>query len=173
MNRDELILEWWPTARKMAERKWHNLGGVVRILGIDLDDLAQSGVVGLIEAVDKQLAGARVNLGLAIGWAIDKFLQTFEYFHKKGRGHGVAVQKVRLSTNMPLRAKCKEFVEVERRLDAWRMLGLLPKQERGVVRLLLGGLSQAEIGRRLGRTRAAVGLVVGAAIRRLRGCQWT
>ena len=50
--REDAIMTWVPLVRRIAAGEYRRLGSLTKLLVIDVDDLFQSGVVGLILAVD-------------------------------------------------------------------------------------------------------------------------
>ena len=142
-TRDESIVEWLPLVRVIARSELRRLGGLPGLLAIDLDDLVQSGVLGLIAAIDHfdpALSPSKTYFAHRIRWAMLDFLRSFPYFK-----NGVPLKREGedLLTSQPV--ACEEIRKVEARVDLEKLIGLLPDQQQEVIVALMYGVAQHSI----------------------------
>jgi RNA polymerase sigma factor (sigma-70 family) len=141
--RDEAIVEWLPLVRLIARSELRRLGGLPGLLAIDLDDLIQSGVLGLIAAIDHfdpALSASKTYFARRIRWAMLDFLRSFPYFK-----NGVAFKREDQDLLSSEPVTCEEIKRVEARVDLEKLIGPLPDQQRQVILAVMYGVAQHSI----------------------------
>jgi len=165
-TRDESIVEWLPLVRVIARSELRRLGGLPGLLAIDLDDLVQSGVLGLIAAIDHfdpALSPSKTYFAHRIRWAMLDFLRSFPYFRN---GEALKREDEDLLNRRPV--TCEEIKRVEARVDLEKLIGLLPDQQRQVVLALMYGAAQHSIASMLKITAGRVSQIKNESFANLR-----
>ena len=125
------ITDWLPLVKVIAASELRRLGSLARLLQIDFDDLFQTGVVGLILAVDQfnpELASARTYFTRRIRGNMLDFLRSFPYF-KEGR----IVERVS-EGELDLRpTHCAELERAEIHLELETLMNFLSVKQRSVM----------------------------------------
>ena len=165
-TRDEYIVEWLPLVRLIARSELRRLGGLPGLLAIDLDDLVQSGVLGLIAAIDHfnpALSPPKPYFAHRIRWAMLDFLRSFPYFKD---GVAFTREDEELLSFQPV--TCEEIKRVETRVDLERLIGELPDQQRQVILALMYGVAQHSIASKLKITAGRVSQIKNESFEALR-----
>lgn len=165
-TRDESILEWLPQVRVIARSELRRLGGLPALLAIDLDDLVQTGVLGLIAAIDcfdPALSAPKTYFERRIRWAILDFLRSFPYFKNDS---ALKREDEELLSFQPV--TCEEIRRLEARVDLERLLGLLPDQQRQVILAMMHGVAQHSIAAMLKITAGRVSQIKSESFAELR-----
>jgi len=165
-TRDQSIVEWLPLVRLIARSELRRLGGLPALLAIDLDDLVQSGVLGLIAAIDHfdpALSASKTYFARRIRWAMLDFLRSFPYFKD-----GAVLQREDedLLSSQPV--TCEELKKVEARVDLEKLIGSLPDQQRQVVVAMMYGVAQHSIASMLKITAGRVSQIKSESFAKLR-----
>ena len=164
--RDETIIEWLPLVRLIARSELRRLGGLPGLLGIDLDDLVQSGVLGLIAAIDHfdpALSASKTYFARRIRWAMLDFLRSFPYFKN---GEAFKREDEDLLSFQPV--TCEEIKRVEVRVDLEELIGALSDQQRQVILALMYGAAQHSIASMLKITAGRVSQIKSESFEALR-----
>lgn len=165
-------MAWVPLARRIAAGEYRRLGGLTKLLVIDVDDLFQSGMIGLILAVDhfnEGLSTPQTYFTRRIRGAIYDFLRSFPYIQWNGK----RLQRADESELETRPSPWAEFARVEVRIDFERLVHGLTRQQRDVVRDLAQEIPQRSIARHLGVTPGRVSQIRTEALIALRfaaGC---
>ncbi len=167
-TRDDRILKWLPLVRLIAAKEFRRLGGLTRLLVIDLDDLVQSGVLGLMAAIDQfdpELSASSTYFSRRIRWAILDFLRSFPYFK-----HGEPLQSERAAeTELDLRmSNCDELRRLENRLDVEKLTGSLSERQQEVISALMADSAQHSIASRLDITNGRVSQIKNESLAAMR-----
>lgn len=165
-TRDQSIVKWLPLVRLIARSELRRLGGLPALLAIDLDDLIQSGVLGLIAAVDHfdpALSTSKTYFARRIRWAMLDFLRSFPYFKN---GEVLKREDEELLGCQPV--SCEQIKRVETRVDLERLLGLLPDQQRQVILALMYDVAQHSIASMLKITAGRVSQIKSESFETLR-----
>ncbi len=165
-QRDESIVEWLPLVRLIARSELRRLGGLPALLVIDLDDLVQSGVLGLIAAIDHfdpALSESKTYFARRIRWAMLDFLRSFPYFKN---GEVLQREDEDLLTSQPV--TCAELKKVECRVDLEKLIGQLPDQQRQVTLAMMYGVAQHSIASMLKVTAGRVSQIKSESFEALR-----
>lgn len=165
-RRDECIVEWLPTVRLIAASELRRLGGLPALLVIDLDDLVQSGVLGLIGAIDRfdpALSSSQTYFARRIRWAMLDFLRSFPYF-KDGKVLRREDENLLASQTV----ECRELQTVENRVDLEKLIARLPDPERRVLQAMMYGFAQRSIASLLGITAGRVSQIKTESLAALR-----
>ena len=171
-SREEAIMRWVPLARRIAAGEYRRLGNLTKLLVIDVNDLFQSGVIGLILAVDhfdEGRSAPQTYFTRRIRGAIYDFLRSFPYI----QWNGERVERADESELESRPSRCPEFARVEVRTDFERLLQGLTTQQRDVVRGVAQEIPQSSIARHLGLTPGRVSQIKAEALIALRsaaGC---
>lgn len=154
-RRDEdSVVHWLPLVRSIAVSEFRRLGGLTKLLLIDLDDLIQTGTVGLLAAIDHfdpALSSSKTYFTRRIRWAILDFLRSFPYFKD---GQPVTKESVNVLERQP--ADNDELGRVESRVDVEKLTGLLSEKQREVIWGMMHDVAQNSIASRLEITEGRV-----------------
>ena len=170
--REDAIMTWVPLVRRIAAGEFRRLGGLTKLLVIDVDDLFQSGVIGLILAVDhfdRTLSAPQTYFTRRIRGAIYDFLRSFPYI----QWNGTRVERADESELESRPSPCAEFAQVEVRIDFERLVGHLFPQQRDVIWGVAQEIPQNLIARRLGVTAGRISQIKNESLTALRaaaGC---
>jgi RNA polymerase sigma factor (sigma-70 family) len=159
-------MEWLPLVRLIARSELRRLGGLPALLAIDLDDLVQSGVLGLIAAIDHfdpALSASKTYFTRRIRWAMLDFLRSFPYFKD---GAPLKREDEELLSSQPV--TCEEIRKVEARLDFEKLIRPLPDQQRQVILALVYGMAQHSIASMLKVTAGRISQVKSESFASLR-----
>ena len=154
-TRDDEIMTWIPLVRRIASSEYRRLGSLTKLLVIDVDDLFQSGVLGLIRAIDhfnRELSAPQTYYTRRIRGAIYDFLRSFPYI----QWNGSRVERADASELESRPAPCAEFARVEVRIDFERLVRRLSPQQRDVIWGMAQEMPQNVIARGLGVTAGRV-----------------
>jgi len=165
-TRDESIVQWLPLVRVIARSELRRLGGLPGLLAIDLDDLVQSGVLGLIAAIDHfdpALSASKTYFQRRIRWAMLDFLRSFPYFKN---GAALKREDEDMVSSQPV--ACEEIQRVEARVDLEKLIGLLSDQQQEVILALMYGAAQHSIASRLKITAGRVSQIKNESFANLR-----
>ena len=165
-RRDECIVDWLPIVRLIAISELRRLGGLPALLVIDLEDLVQSGVVGLISAIDHfdpALSASETYFSRRIRWAMLDFLRSFPYFKD---GKALRREDEDLLASQPV--ECRELQTVENRIDLEKLIALLPYPQRRVLRAMMCGFAQRSIASMLDITAGRVSQIKTESLAGLR-----
>ena len=153
--RDEMIMAWVPLVRRIASTEFARLGSLTKLLIIDVDDLFQSGMTGLILAVDHfkaELSAPQTYFTRRIRGAIYDFLRSFPYI----RWNGSRVERADESELGSCPSHCAEFSRTETYIDLERLVRRLSPQQRDVILGAAKEIPQKSMARRLGLTAGRV-----------------
>ena len=170
--RKDAIMTWVPLVRRIAAGEFRRLGGLTKLLVIDVDDLFQSGVIGLILAVDhfdRTLSAPQTYFTRRIRGAIYDFLRRFPYIQWNGN----RVERADESELESRPSPCAEFARIEVRIDFERLVRLLPPQQRDVIWGMAEETPQNLIAHRLGVTAGRISQIKNESLTALRaaaGC---
>jgi RNA polymerase sigma factor (sigma-70 family) len=170
--REDAIMTWVPLVRRIATGEFRRLGSLTRLLVIDVDDLFQSGVMGLILAVDhfdRGLSAPQTYFTRRIRGAIYDFLRSFPYIQWNGN----RVERADESELESRPSPCAEFTRAEVHIDFERLVRRLSPQQRDVIRGMAQEIPQNLIARRLGVTAGRISQIKNeslAALRSAVGC---
>jgi len=167
-TRDEWILNWLPLVRLIAAKEFRRLGGLTRLLVIDLDDLVQSGVLGLIVAIDQfhpELSASPTYFSRRIRWAMLDFLRSFPYFK-----NGEPLQSERAAeAELDFQpANCDELHRLENRLDVEKLTELLSDRHQEVMLALMDDVAQHSIASMLDITEGRVSQIRSESLAAMR-----
>jgi RNA polymerase sigma factor (sigma-70 family) len=171
-TREDAIMTWVPLARRIAAGEYRRLGSLTKLLVIDVDDLFQSGVMGLILAVDhfdRELSAPQTYFTRRIRGAIYDFLRSFPYIQWNGN----RVERADESELESRPSLCTEFTRAEVHIDFERLVRRLSPQQRDVICGMAQEIPQNMIARRLGVTAGRVSQIKNeslAALRSAVGC---
>ena len=166
-SREEAIMTWVPLARRIAAGEYRRLGNLTKLLVIDVNDLFQSGVIGLILAVDhfeEGLSAPQTYFTRRIRGAIYDFLRSFPYIQWNGK----RVQRADESELESRPSPCPDFARVEVRADFERLLQGLTPQQQDVLRGVAQEVPQSSMARHLGLTPGRVSQIKSEALIALR-----
>lgn len=164
-KRDDLILQWMPLARRIAASESRRLGGITRILSIDVEDLYQSGLVGLIRGAamyKPELCAPQTYFTRRIRGAICDFLRSFPHFDvaKEGARGFLSLDTPEEDEAKDLAAALSvmdpEFERAENRLTLGALMRRLCASHKPVIFGMMRGTPQVIIARRLGVTEGRV-----------------
>ena len=164
--RETMILKWLPLVRVIAAGQFQRLGSLRRLLVIDWDDLVQTGIIGLIAAVDHfkpELAEPRVYFTRRIQGAIWDYLRSFPYFRK-----GEPVLRADESDLALQACACAEIERVEVHVDFERLASSLPARHQAVIREIVRGTPQNQIARLFGVNESRVSQIKSECLAALR-----
>ncbi|HEV2424417.1 MAG TPA: sigma-70 family RNA polymerase sigma factor [Terriglobia bacterium] len=154
-KRDEdSVVHWLPLVRSIAASEFRRLGGLTKLLLIDLDDLIQTGTVGLLAAIehfDPARSTSKTYFTRRIRWAILDFLRSFPYFKD---GQPIAKESVNVLECQPVHND--ELGKVETRVDVEKLTGLLSETQRQVILGIMHDVAQNSIASRLAVTEGRV-----------------
>jgi RNA polymerase sigma factor (sigma-70 family) len=171
-TREDAIMTWVPLVRRIAAGEYRRLGSLTKLLVIDVDDLFQSGVMGLILAVDhfdRELSAPQTYFTRRIRGAIYDFLRSFPYIQWNGN----RVERADESELESRPSPCAEFARAEVHIDFERLVRRLSPQQRDVICGMAQEIPQNLIARRLGVTAGRVSQIKTeslAALRSAVGC---
>lgn len=169
-ERDECIVEWLPIVRLIATSELRRLGGLAALLVIDIEDLVQSGVLGLIAALDRfdpARSSSKTYFAHRIRWAMLDFLRSFPYFRN---GEVLKREHEDLLASQPVDSR--ELQIVEDRMDLERLIAPLPDPQRRVLQAMMYGFAQRSIASMLEITAGRVSQIKTESLAALR-CQLT
>jgi RNA polymerase sigma factor (sigma-70 family) len=165
--RNEAIIRWVPLVRRIAVGEFRRLGSLTKLLVIDVDDLFQSGVAGLIVAVDHfnpRLSAPQTYFTRRIRGAIYDFLRSFPYVQSNGR----RVQRADESELESRPSPCPELDRADACIDFERLVEGLSPQQRDVIWGTTWGVPQSSMARRLGVTTGRVSQIKSESLTVLR-----
>jgi len=165
-SRKARITRWLPLVRVIAASEFRRLGSLTRLLQIDFDDLFQTGVVGLILAVDQfnpELSSDKTYFTRRIRGTMIDFLRSFPYF-KDGR----AIERVG-EAELDLRpTHCIELERAEIQIDFERLVNSLSVKQRGVMWGIAREVPQYLLARSLGVNESRVSQIKTESLTALR-----
>ncbi|MGH9453679.1 MAG: sigma-70 family RNA polymerase sigma factor [Terriglobia bacterium] len=153
-SREESLMMWLPLVRTIAAGECRRLGSLTRLLQIDFDDLFQTGVIGLILAMDHynpELSAPKTYFSRRIRGAMLDLVRSFPFFR-----NGAAVERVDLAELAFLPARGVEFERMEARVDFERLVNLLPARQRTVILGIVREVPQHLVADRLGVNESRV-----------------
>jgi RNA polymerase sigma factor (sigma-70 family) len=166
-DRDQLVERWLPRLRKAAARFWYKLDPAWQ-WQVDMDDLADSGVLGLLVAFDRydETHGTVFN-----GWAWRHIIGAMsKYTYRQLSSPSRIAMGIEAPEPLDRATLPDEQVQTLRTLDAigWG-LGMLTSQERRAIRLLyVDGLQTGEAMAVMGISQTRVNQLKRAAFAKLR-----
>ena len=152
--------------RVIAAGEFQRLGSLTRLLQIEFDDLFQTGVVGLITAVDRfdpRLSGPKTYFARRIRGAILDFLRSFPYFK-----NGEAVERVEEDELLLHPTQSVELKEAEIRVDLERLAASLTARQRTVIMGIACEIPQYIVARTLGVNQSRVSQIKNEGLATLR-----
>lgn len=158
--RADLVVRHLPVARSLAARYAGR--------GIEIDDLRQAARMGLVKAARRYDPSQGEFLSYAVTVANGEMRHCFRELAR-----GVRTERVDDDTERPLSERLGApdpgFDRAEARVIVEEALDQLDEADRTIVRLrFVDGLSQAEIGEKIGATQAQVSRALARIIRRMR-----
>ena len=147
-SREESLMAWLPLVKAIAASECRRLGSLTRLLQIDFDDLFQTGVIGLILAVDHynpELSAPKTYFSRRIKGAMLDLVRSFPFFR-----NGEAVERVDVAELAFLPTRCVELERTEAHVDVERLANLLPTRQRTVVLGMVHEVPQRLVADRLG-----------------------
>lgn len=165
-TRDESIVDWLPLVRLIAVSEFKRLGGLTKLLVIEVDDLVQSGILGLMAAIDHfdpALSASKTYFSRRIRWAMLDFLRSFPYFKN---GEAVGRENADVLDSQP--SNCDELRRVETRVDVEKLTGLLSANQRRVILAMMYDVAQHSIAARLEITEGRVSQIKSESLAILR-----
>lgn len=157
---EDLVVRHLPVARSLAARYAGR--------GVEIDDLRQAARMGLVKAARRYDPSQGEFLSYAVPVANGEMRHCFRELAR-----GVRTQHLDDDTQGPLAeqlgAPDPGFERAEARMMVEEAIDRLDEADRMIVRLrFVDGLSQAEIGERVGATQAQVSRALARIIRRMR-----
>lgn len=152
--------------RRIAVSEFRRLGSLTKLLVIDVDDLFQSGALGLIVAIDRfdpSLSAPQTYFTRRIRGAMYDFLRSFPYIRK-----GEVVTRADESELEFTPTRCTELARAEARIDFERLVGRLSSQQRTVVWGMVRETPQNLIAYDLGVTEGRVSQIKSESMATLR-----
>ncbi|MFE4001154.1 sigma-70 family RNA polymerase sigma factor [Nocardioides sp. YIM B13467] len=158
--RADLVVRHLPVARSLAARYAGR--------GIEIDDLRQAARMGLVKAARRYDPSQGEFLSYAVTVANGEMRHCF-----REQARGVRTERLDDDTERPLSERLGAldpgFERAEARVIVEEALDQLDEADRTIVRLrFVDGLSQAEIGEKIGATQAQVSRALARIIRRMR-----
>jgi len=158
--RADLVVRHLPVARSLAARYAGR--------GIEIDDLRQAARMGLVKAARRYDPSQGEFLSYAVTVANGEMRHCF-----REQARGVRTERLDDDTERPLSERLGTpdpgFERAEARVIVEEALDQLDEADRTIVRLrFVDGLSQAEIGEKIGATQAQVSRALARIIRRMR-----
>lgn len=158
--RADLVVRHLPVARSLAARYAGR--------GIEIDDLRQAARMGLVKAARRYDPSQGEFLSYAVTVANGEMRHCFRELAR-----GVRTERLDDDTERPLSERLGApdpgFERAEARVIVEEALDQLDEADRTIVRLRFAdGLSQAEIGEKIGATQAQVSRALDRIIRRMR-----
>jgi RNA polymerase sigma-B factor len=153
---EELVVRHLPVARSLAARYAGR--------GVEIDDLRQAAQVGLVKAARRYDPVQGAFLSYAVPMATGEIRHCFRDRARSARALG-ADDEVLEQMGEP----DPGFDRAEARVLIEQAIGDLDEADRTILQLrFVDGLSQAEIGERLGATQAQISRALARIIRRMR-----
>ncbi|MFI5627516.1 sigma-70 family RNA polymerase sigma factor [Nocardioides sp. NPDC051685] len=157
---EDLVVRHLPVARSLAARYAGR--------GVEIDDLRQAARMGLVKAARRYDPARGEFLSYAVPVANGEMRHCF-----REMARGVRTQPLDDDTHGPLAeqlgAPDPGFEQAEARVMVEDAIDRLDEADRMIIRLrFVEGLSQAEIGERIGATQAQVSRALARIIRRMR-----
>jgi RNA polymerase sigma factor (sigma-70 family) len=165
--RHDVIMTWVPLVRRIAANEFRRLGSLTQLLVIEVDDLFQSGVMGLIMAVDRfnpALSAPQTYFTRRVRGAIYDFLRSFPYIQSNGN----RVERADESELESRPSPCAEFNQAGGRIDFERLVHRLSPQQREVLWGTAQEVPQKLIAHRLGVTAGRVSQIKTESLEALR-----
>lgn len=159
-------MDWLPLVRVIAACEFQRLGSLTRLLQIDFDDLFQTGVLGLILAVDRfnpELSSAKTYFTKRIRGAMIDFLRSFPYF-KNGR----AIETVGEAELERWPADCGDLERAEIHADFERLINFLPLKQRCILMGIARETPQHLLARNLGVNESRISQIKNESLAALR-----
>ena len=164
--RDESIITWLPLVRRIAVGEFRRLGSLTKLLVIDVDDLFQSGVMGLIVAIDHfdpSLSSPQTYFTRRIRGAMYDFLRSFPYIR-----NGEVVTRVEEAELESIPTRCRELARAEVRIDFEKLAGCLSSQQKTVIWGMVRETPQNLIASGLGVTEGRVSQIKSESMTAMR-----
>ncbi|MBC7276409.1 sigma-70 family RNA polymerase sigma factor [Nocardioides sp.] len=156
LSQEELVVRHLPVARSLAARYAGR--------GVEVEDLRQAARVGLVKAARRYDPEQGAFLNYAVPMATGEIRHCFREQARCVRSHGDDELLEQMGEPDP------GFERAEARVIVERAIGDLDETDRMILQLRFAdGLSQAEIGERLGATQAQISRALARIIRRMRG----
>jgi RNA polymerase sigma factor (sigma-70 family) len=165
-KRKALVIEWLPLVRVIAACECQRLGSVTRLLQIDFDDLFQTGVLGLIAAIDHfnpELSSPKTYFTRRIRGAMIDFLRSFPYFK-----NGKAIEKVGEAELNQRPVPCLDLEHAETHADFERLINYLPYKQRLVLMGVAREIPQHLLARSLGVNESRISQIKNESLSTLR-----
>lgn len=156
LPQEDLVVRHLPVARSLAARYTGR--------GVEVDDLRQAARVGLVKAARRYDPEQGAFLSYAVPMATGEIRHCFRDLARSARSQGADDELLeQMGESDP------GFERAEARVIVEQAIGDLDETDRMILQLrFVDGLSQAEIGERIGATQAQISRTLARIIRRMR-----